>query len=223
MKFQTLLTAFFGILAFSACAYLIGALPSNSQVPAYKGTQPDSRVVNDPKFHARLLEIAEHYSDYYKVDDLYRWAPELCMFPAPPKARLSKSSDAQTHGKKLYYLFAKHRNEYIKNEFAAGQVVVKEAWQRPSHEAIIAAEADIKSRDGSPAKPIEMFPPDVLGLKSELYIMYNTDSKTPDTDDGWVYGTVTADGKTVTSAGRVQSCMECHASAPYGRLFGLKK
>jgi hypothetical protein len=38
---------------------------------------------------------------------------------------------------------------------------------------------------------------------------------------GWVYGTVAPDG-TVTSAGRVASCMGCHTpSAKHERLFGL--
>lgn len=44
-----------------------------------------------------------------------------------------------------------------------------------------------------------------------------------DTDDGWIYGTVAADGRTVTSAGKVQSCMGCHLKAPHGRLFGVSK
>ena len=46
------------------------------------------------------------------------------------------------------------------------------------------------------------------------------DPKTPGTDDGWVYGTVSADGKTVTSAGRVDSCMRCHETRK-DRVFGI--
>jgi len=57
--------------------------------------------------------------------------------------------------------------------------------------------------------------------KGDLYIMFQLDAKTPGTDDGWVYATVTADGKTVTSAGRVASCMKCHETKT-NRLFGLK-
>jgi hypothetical protein len=53
--------------------------------------------------------------------------------------------------------------------------------------------------------------------------MYKLDAKTPGTDEGWVYGTVTPDGKDVTCAGRVASCMGCHADAPHDRLFGLAK
>jgi hypothetical protein len=53
--------------------------------------------------------------------------------------------------------------------------------------------------------------------------MFKLDPKTPGTDEGWVYGTVSADGKQVTSAGRVESCMRCHQKAPHDRLFGLPK
>jgi hypothetical protein len=56
--------------------------------------------------------------------------------------------------------------------------------------------------------------------QGELFIMLKLDPKTAGTDEGWVYGTVTPDLKTVTSAGRVASCMKCHETKS-GRLFGL--
>jgi hypothetical protein len=61
------------------------------------------------------------------------------------------------------------------------------------------------------------------GKKVSLFIMFKLDPRTPGTDEGWVYGTVTADGKEVTSAGRVESCMGCHRNAPHDRLFGFPK
>lgn len=57
--------------------------------------------------------------------------------------------------------------------------------------------------------------------KEGLFILFKLDPQTPGTDEGWVYGTVTADGKQVTSAGRVEACMSCHQRAPYDRLFGM--
>lgn len=56
--------------------------------------------------------------------------------------------------------------------------------------------------------------------RSDLFIMAKLDPKTAGTDQGWVYGTVTPDGKTVTAAGRVESCMKCHQAARHDRLFG---
>jgi hypothetical protein len=56
--------------------------------------------------------------------------------------------------------------------------------------------------------------------QGDLFIMFKLDPKAAGTDEGWVYGTVTADLKKVTSAGRVASCMKCHETKP-SRLFGL--
>ena len=53
--------------------------------------------------------------------------------------------------------------------------------------------------------------------------MFQAADDAPDTDEGWVYGTVSSDGQTVTSAGRVASCMNCHQEAQHGRLFGYKQ
>ena len=50
--------------------------------------------------------------------------------------------------------------------------------------------------------------------------MVKLDPATPGTDEGWVYGTVSPDGKAVGAAGRVASCMKCHAEAKSDRLFG---
>ena len=56
-----------------------------------------------------------------------------------------------------------------------------------------------------------------------LYIMFKLDPSTPETDEGWVYATITPDGQ-VTSAGRVGSCMGCHeTSATHERLYGVPK
>ncbi len=171
--------------------------------PAVAEKSNNEKAVNDPAFHKQLLQIAAEYKDYGKVDDMSRWAPWLCSAPLPPKARLSKSNDGSTHGQKLYFLFAKNRNSYVEKTPAdVGQVVVKQSWL-----------PDPSSAGSQNPKPT---------TQTDLFIMFKTDPKTRNTDEGWVYGTVTSDGKTVTSAGRVQSCMKCHINVPNGRLFGLK-
>ncbi|MBC7997955.1 MAG: cytochrome P460 family protein [Leptolyngbya sp.] len=167
-------------------------------------------VVNNKNFHRQFLEAAHQYQNYGKVDDMARWAPWLCSAPPPPKARMSTSADLSTHGKKIYYLFAKDRNAYV-NQSAdqIGQIIVKESWMPPAG----SKEDRLDNTTGSAKVPTK---------KQDLFIMMKLDPKSADTDDGWVYGTVTPDGKEVTSAGRVQSCMTCHTNAQHGRLFGLK-
>jgi hypothetical protein len=205
------------------------------------------------QFHEQLLDIAKSYKRAGLVDFEARWAPGLCRVPepgrdyTPAKVRLSDSKDAETHGRKLYFLFAKDRQAYRElgkektdkparevqgAQFtgpkflpekvqALQQFVVKESWTpveidkerrtpvQPGQHADPYA-----SRDGKTFK---------TGTQGDLYIMFQLDPKTPATDNGWVYGTVTADGKKVTSAGRVDSCMSCHKDAKHDRLFGLAK
>src|SRR5262249_26304207 len=160
----------------------------------------NQKVANDPKFHKQLLEIAAEYQKYSKVDDMMRWAPGLCSLPPPPKARLSHSQDPGTHGKKLYYLYAKHRNAYMANQKdTAGQVVVKEAWAPPTADDVKAIDNQSQAKLEEHKKKFPNFggnvdidKPDALGPKSGLYIMCKADAKTPDTDEGWIYGTITA-------------------------------
>ena len=109
--------------------------------------------------------------------------------------RLSASRDPETHGRKLYYLYAKHHEAYrMVRELSqpVGQVVVKESWV-----------------PGNPP------------TRGPLFVMMKTDEA--DSDAGWVYATMSPDGKTVTSSGKIASCMDCHQSARTNdRLFGVK-
>lgn len=158
---------------------------------------------NNPQFHKTLLDIAAKYKSYGKVDDMAKWAPWLCAAPPPPKARLSESKDSDTHGRKLYFLFAVNRNEYVARKTPqVGQVIVKESWF-----------PKIGALEPSPE----------TSHQSDLFIMTKLAPATKDTDEGWIYGTVTPDGKIVTSSGRVESCMKCHIQAKNDRLFGLKE
>jgi hypothetical protein len=50
--------------------------------------------------------------------------------------------------------------------------------------------------------------------------MLRTSKETPDTDEGWVYATVQADGA-VTAYGQIPSCIVCHRRAGPDRMFGL--
>ena len=58
-----------------------------------------------------------------------------------------------------------------------------------------------------------------VGAAKDLYVVAKVGDR-DGSDHGWIYGTVATDG-TVTSAGRVQSCMGCHEDATRERLFGL--
>ena len=176
---------------------------------------------NNPAFHGRLRELAAAYPSYQRVDDELHWAPYLCRQPEPSHPRRSASMNLDTHGRKLYYVFAKDRDAYLsrnaKTPAISGQVVIKEAWE--------VAEVPATTTYDATVSPVRYLREDgkLFFAKqiTSLFIMYRTAAATPDTDNGWVYGTISADGQTITSSGRVQSCMGCHVKAPHERLFGI--
>ncbi|HTU92590.1 MAG TPA: hypothetical protein VMF69_21090 [Gemmataceae bacterium] len=226
-------------LLLGCCCVFLSGCWDNDKTSA--PTAANASVVTLP-FHARLLDIAATYPEFGRVDAPMRLAPGLCeaASTAPPAAvRASASKDKQTHGRKLYSIFAKiHANGLYGGE--VGQIVVKESWlpeeiadngqflQAVSHKVKVPAK---EAKDSTKTVEIDdYYVPYVrkdghlyhAAKRGPLFIMFKMDPKTPNTDEGWVYGTVTADGKEVTSAGRVESCMSCHRKAPQ-RLFGLPK
>ena len=152
--------------------------------------------------------------------------------PEPAEPHFSASGDSTTHGAKLYWLFAKEMPESAHGDYVVpgkanpvGQVIVKEAWlpkevkdeDRPGN----AENGPTSGKKRSTFARLADGRVFQMASKSALFIMYKTNLQTAETDEGWVYGTVTPDGKEVTSAGRVKSCMTCHQKAPHDRLFGL--
>jgi hypothetical protein len=191
-------------------------------------------------FAPRLLEIARTYEAYGRLDQRLRWAPTDCAAPplCLPRFLLSRSEDTATHGRKLYSLFVKVMPDYarvtgtytlVDKPNPVGQVVVKEAWV-PEEVTDVASARPVSRtvRGNGQGRQDEYLPYARQGKqlyhakeKAALFIMLKLGLDTPDTDRGWVYGTVSADGRRVTSAGRVASCMKCHEKAPHDRLFGL--
>src|SRR5579862_8672445 len=116
-----------------------------------------------------------------------------------------------------------------------GQIVVKESWKSEEVDAttpLTPAERTVYIHRGEAVveESIRFIPYAKQGdhlyhavSKAELFIMFKRDPKTPGTDEGWVYGTVSTDRKQVLTVGRVESCMGCHRDAPYDRLFGHPK
>jgi hypothetical protein len=213
----------------SLMAMTAGLVGVGCQVPA-EAPKPEA----DEPFHKELLQVARDYKAWGRVDDPMRLALADCRAPLPARARASASADADTHGQKLYSLFAKDRDAYAgltAKGAAVGQVVVKEAWSAEEMKDMKAGATDwtkvVRTEDVGEGGT-HFYPYATRGDKvfkasqpAGLFVMMKLDPKTEGTDDGWVYGTVSADGKSVTSAGRVASCMKCHQEAKHDRLFGL--
>jgi hypothetical protein len=176
----------------------------------------------------RALAIAGEYTAWGRVDDEWRWAPGLCRLPNPGVARQSESNDPATHGQKLYSVFAKNRAGYP-NGPHTDQVIVKQSWKAETVTGVGGAGGyNPASYRPEAADAGDHFYPyaikdGVIYRASEqagLYLMWKVDPGSPDSDEGWIYATVTTAGQ-VTSAGRVASCMGCHELADHERLFGV--
>ncbi len=197
-------------------------------------------------FAGRLLEIAAEYQQYERVDQTMRWSPALCFLPPdaskPPNnlGLISQSTSDASHGKKLYFLYARKPSEYRNQIWGLssnktqraplGQVLVKEAWHpiketKSGPASIGNTPPATKSSKPRTSKPfaVQGQHKHHAGDKKGLFIMFKTHETTPGTDHGWVYGTVSADAKRVLSAGRVKNCMQCHRDAAYDRQIGIRK
>ncbi len=223
---------------------------SPSEAPTRSVVERPQGAPIDERFTANLLAAAADYQKWGRVDELPNLAPVLCRAPTgldygfPSHARLSKA-DESAHGRKLYYLFAGEgratgRDRYRslgaeggeKAELPIGFTVVKESWKAVPGSAPKQSDNPSNSIGDpnafAPPAPVNWVEEGgevlLVGEKADLFIMTKVGpADTPGTDAGWIYGTVTADGKTVTSAGTIEQCMGCHEAATHERLFGLQK
>lgn len=168
----------------------------------------------------QVAAAAADYLSWGRVDDLARLAPTLCRRPPPPTARSSAAhaaahSDVPSHAQKLYFLYARDPSAYRGLESGADQgdqVLVKEAhaavpYEMPGPGRV--PEHVVQTAQG-PMTP---------GALDGLFVMLRTEPAAGG-EAAWRYATVTHEG-TITAAGRVSSCIDCHARAPFSGLFGL--
>lgn len=173
---------------------------------------------------AELIGISETYTGETNVLPQADWAMFLCMpTPTVHEIRRSRALGDAVHGRKLYTLYTNEPDMYARAGSVAEQpvvfddgfFVVKESWtpeplgdEKPEHGG-----HHVRGKDGRWY---------TLGEKSHLFMMLKRgDLPAESTDNGWVYAVVRHDGSEVIESGRIESCMECHASATTDRLFGL--
>jgi hypothetical protein len=111
------------LLVASACLLAIGC-PQSS----------DDAELNSQSLNDQLLRAATEYKSWGVVVPNSRVAPMYCRAPGPASSepRFSASADLETHGQKLYFLFAKNKDEYLdrggRKAASIGQEIVKESW-----------------------------------------------------------------------------------------------
>jgi hypothetical protein len=223
------------------------AAPVHVEPDSEGAEPPEPSEPIDPQFTETLRVAAAEYAKWGRVDERPNLAPMLCRAPAgldfgfPSHARLSAADDAP-HGRKLYYLFAGLGEHGLSDLYGRlgtptaeaipiGFTIVKQSWaavpsSRPIAEPTPVSEVlDMHTDPPTPISWVEHEGKRLeVGEQAELFVMAKVgEHDMPGTDAGWIYGTLSADGKTVTSAGLVQRCMDCHEAATHERLFGLQK
>ena len=217
------------LLAVSGAVAVGCVLVSCAGVESAGESQTPPPVASTP-LEREVLSIAAQYKSFKRVSDGANWAPELCRIPAPTGVQGSASKDSATHGRKLYYLYAKDADAYSRMSMHSaatmdskddgpwrnpvGQAVVKESF-RPieisADEAAKLSEADVAHVGGAAFK---------AGEPSGLFIMLKTSEDSPQTDGGWIYAVTSPDASSIRAIGKIESCMECHAGTDRDRLYG---
>ncbi len=83
-------------------------LSSCSMTPREQSIAPGDH----PVWAEAARAAARDYTAWKRVSDRANWAPTLCRAPFATGAQFSRSTSPDTHGRKLYFLFAKMPNDY---------------------------------------------------------------------------------------------------------------
>ncbi|MBC7835644.1 MAG: hypothetical protein H7Y88_11175 [Phycisphaerales bacterium] len=198
-----------------------------------------ARSAQDSDHHKRLiLDAGAHYREWFRASDWAQVSPLLCIGP-PPLAQESEAPASSPHGRKLYYLYVKDWGDYLELSWPSiratsenphpapldsviGQTLVKSSF------TAIRTTYDPNDLEHGPfldkTEPVPYAIHDgvVLGVgePAGLFIMTKLGPATPGTDEGWVYGVTTPDGKSVIRAGMIESCIGCHRQTTRDRLYG---
>jgi hypothetical protein len=208
--------------------------PTEPNARPTRSSASEEAVPFDSRWTDEVRSVVAAYESWGRVDDQMRWAPYLCSMPAAATARVSESEHADTHGQKLYTLYAIDPEGYGAHPSAMGkpaavsglsQVIVKESFApMPLEEGL---DTKLSRGPGGGMGEHDLRPAErdgkrfFAGERKGLYIMMKTDGAVEGTDAGWVYATVKPDMITVTAVGVIDSCADCHAEAGDDRLFGL--
>lgn len=123
----------------------------------------------------------------------------------------SRSDDTGNHGQKIFKLFVKDDNAYAyKTPQPDGQVLVKATWHATKTNNPEKHKGLLQLNDSLYLKPAD---------KAEYFIMYKAGKVNYPTDEGWIYGIVSSDGKEVIKKGLIQSCISCHKESQSDRML----
>lgn len=190
----------------------------------------------------RFAEITKEYKSYTLLKGVqvvvtdsakYEWSQILCFIPADTREHgyviqqdslfISEASEVMSpHGNKLYRLYIKNFDAYVKGGSTqpVGQVLVKETWnvKEVAYDSLNTSIQQIRSKnDGKWYTPTTV---------SELFMMYK-DKESPANDKGWNYGTYSIENQDnqpmLLNDVEKSFCIACHKNTKYDRIFGVNQ
>jgi len=190
---------------------------------------------------SRLIKISREYKNYRQYSDVqivvtdsakYKWTIAFCARPKnmdigwhfkTDSSFVSKADKMLSqHGDKLYRLFIKDYNAYVRNAPIGqpeGQVIVKETWNVKEiiYDSLNTTIQQIQSKnDGKWYTPTTV---------SELFIMFK-EKESATNDRGWNYGIVSIEHKDekplILNDAKISTCIGCHKGTKYDRIFGVE-
>ncbi len=167
-----------------------------------------------------LLDIVANHKNL----TLYNYALKMALVQCsaykpgdPPRYRstvfTSRSDDTSTHGLKVFELYVKNDNAYAyqySQPQPEGQTLVKATWHSKEIQNPAENQRVLKVNDSVYLQPT---------TPSEYFIMFKSNNTLYATDEGWIYGIVSEDGKEVINKGLIKSCMSCHDASKHDRML----
>lgn len=161
-------------------------------------------------FAQEVLAVAQGYEHLELVSTQERLAPELCRAVDSVTSQ-SRAGAMSPHGRKLYLMWARNARTYFDTpdvQAPLGQTLVKQSFE---------ARQELTSPPSD-----DTIAHLTRGKQTEFFVMFKADPSDKRTDNGWVYGVVSADLSRTIASGRLATCMACHTDRET-RLFGMRK
>jgi hypothetical protein len=211
------LTAMVALAVLTGCGSTAEPVRNVEAVDTHTDPHASGSAIPTPPDHGqgdRLRAISKTYAHFTKVTPDPHVAPALCAAPkpsAPNPLRMSESTDAWTHGRKVYYLYATHGDTYVHDAGHDGgavqpddQVLVKESF--------VAEETTYEDAQHGASVGIgdKIYKP---GARGALFVMAKHEG-------AWEFGTVSPTGEVAVEGPATASCHSCHDAKP-DKLFGL--
>lgn len=180
--------------------------------------KPKQKEVDDKVF---LDIVATHdklplfnYTVKMAAIDTRQFNPNDKVTYPPTTLFKSRSLDTTTHGGKIFRLRAKEDSNYAYDlTQPEGQILQLASFYYEETHTTLGDGKSLRLTDSLYLNPT---------VRSNFYLMYKSNSKDYATDSGWVYGVVSADGKTVLQKGIIASCMKCHGQSKTDRMLGAR-